>query len=333
MLMRLSEVVGHETAKVALRRAYASDRLHHAYLFAGPSGVGKRTLAMALAALVNCERPIGGDSAFDACGTCRSCIKLAGGGHPDVLEVAPEGRDIKIAQVRELHAATKYRPYEAARRLILIDDAHTLRVEAANALLKTLEEPRGDTMFVLVTPQSHRLLTTVISRCQPMRFGPLEPSEVDQVLRRVEPDLPPDPARGRLAEGSVGRALAIAHSPVYGARLELLNRFVALRDDGLGAATAWADELSRQRDAIDESLELVRSFVRDAILHQAGAATSRLVHADAPDAIARLVSGRSSETLLGLADAVDETAEWLAGNVNARLALEDLFLRAAARTP
>lgn len=329
-MVTLQHVVGHETVKAALRRAFAADRLHHAYLFAGPDGVGKRALGFALAALVNCEAPVGAADSLDACGACNSCLKMAGSGHPDVHEVAPDGRDIKIAQVREIHAATRFRPYEGKRRVFVIDQAHTMRVEAANALLKTLEEPRGDTMFVLVTPQPHRLLTTVISRCQPMRFGPLAPGEIAAVLERVAPELRDDEALARLAGGSIGRAQALAESPVFAERHTLIERFTTLDEAGVGAALGWADELSRDRDNLPEVLELFRSVLRDAVLRSSGASTERLLHVDRAGAVARLAAGRQTSALLALSERVDETERLLLGNVNARMALEQLLLLAAA---
>lgn len=316
--------------KSAIRRAFTTNRLHHAYLFAGPEGVGKRGLARAVASLVNCESPRGGADDIDACGECPACRKMSGGGHPDVHEVAPDGRDIKIAQVREIHSATKFRPYEGKRRVFIIDDAHTMRVEAANALLKTLEEPRGDTMFLLVTSQPHRLLTTVISRCQPMRFGPLSPAEVRDVLQRVAPELRDDDALARLSEGSIGRAQALAESSVFAERHTLIERIAALPDAGAGAAVAWADELARQRDMVPEVLDLLRSVLRDAVLRSAGADPERLRHVDRSGAVARLATHRSTPELLALAERVDETERLLLGNVNSRLALEQLFLLAAA---
>ncbi len=138
MQVFLGDILGHDRAIGALRRAHAAGRLHHAYLFSGPEGVGKRSTAAALAGLVNCEQPQGDLNTLDACGRCSACLKLAAGQHPDLLVIEPEGRFIKIDQVRAVSAATRFRPYEGARRFVLVDKADALHEAAANALLKTL---------------------------------------------------------------------------------------------------------------------------------------------------------------------------------------------------
>ncbi|MFT4702979.1 MAG: DNA polymerase-3 subunit delta' [Bradymonadia bacterium] len=326
MALTFSEVVGHERALGALRRAFASDRLHHAHLFSGPSGIGKRTTALALAALVNCESPVGAGEAIDSCGRCTSCIKMRAGQHPDLTIVEPDGRFIKIAQVRSITSQTRFRPYEGKRRVFIVCEAHTMRAEAANALLKTLEEPRGDTMFVLLTGQRHVLLTTVISRCQPLRFGPLSNDQMQRILARRPDAEPVDESILRLAAGSVGRALELSESSVFSDREELCLRLTELRSGPIAAATGWADQLSRARDDVPELLSWLRTMLRDAVILRAGAGEQRVANVDAMDTLRTLASGRSAVELVKLSEEVDRTEALLAGNVNVRMALESLLI-------
>lgn len=326
MLIRFGDIVGHDRQTRALRRAWASERLHHAYLVRGPSGIGKRAVGWALAALVNCHSPEGEGEEADACGRCPSCLKLKGGQHPDVSQIEAEGRAIKIDQIRAVQSATRFRPYEGRARVFIIERAETLRVEAANALLKTLEEPRGDTMFVVVSDQPHRLLTTIVSRCQPLRFGPLSPDDVAEALRRSGHSATLDPAIARLSAGSVGRALALTESSVYAQRRETIQRWCALAEGADADALGWAEEIARARDEHRELLGLLRSVVRDAVLLGGGASDERVLHVDE---LARL-SGWGERTglaaLLSLSEAIDESERWLDGNVNARMVFERLFL-------
>ena len=134
--MSLGRLIGNARVRGALLRAHARDRLPHALLFAGPEGVGKRTAALELARAVTCVAPVGGD----ACDTCPSCARAARGEHPDIRVWAPEGTFIKIAQMRELAREAYFRPFEARRRAMIVEDAHLLREVAANAILKILDE-------------------------------------------------------------------------------------------------------------------------------------------------------------------------------------------------
>lgn len=184
--MRLSEIIGHDGPRTMLLQAVARDAVHHAYLFEGPDGVGKRQVAYGFAALMGCTARAPGE---DACGACRHCRRIlamaadpAASPHPDVLSVAPDGKQIKVAQIRELLKIVPFPPIEAAYRVVIIEPADLLGDEAANALLKTLEEPPSRTRFILITNRPPALLTTIRSRCQRVRFGRLRDEELRQVL-------------------------------------------------------------------------------------------------------------------------------------------------------
>lgn len=166
-----ADVRGQERALGVLRAALANRRLHHALLFTGPSGVGKRTTALALASALNCETAPG-----EGCGTCATCTRIADGIHPDVITLAREGaaRIVPIETVRaQVIAAVGLPPHEARERVFLIDEATSLQPAAANSLLKTLEEPPARTRFVLMTVAPDQLLPTIRSRCQRVSFAPL----------------------------------------------------------------------------------------------------------------------------------------------------------------
>ncbi|MCB9519597.1 MAG: DNA polymerase III subunit delta' [Myxococcales bacterium] len=328
--MSFASIRGHQRALDILKRSIHAGRVHHAYLFAGPDGVGKRRVALALAAAVNCAAPVDGD----ACGQCGSCHKVASDTHPDVLVVEPDGRFIKIDQVRDLQARSRYRPYEGARRVFVIDGAELLRDEAANALLKGLEEPRGDTMFVLVSSQPQRLLTTIRSRCQELRFGRLPLTDLGELLAALRPEAsgPTRESAARVAEGSVSAALVALESPVHAARPELVGRLLALRTEGVAPALAWAEELTRPGAPTREVLGVFRSALRDAALVAAGASPDRVLNAELAAAIAGLAASESAAALVGATERVGEAEAMLDGNVNPRMTMESLLL-ALTRNP
>ena len=191
--MPFSDIVGHDGPKAALQAALRHGRLGHAYLFAGEPSVGKRLTAVRLAQAVNCEHEAAVPT--DACGHCRSCHQIEAHTHPDFLWIEPDTEavtpQIKIEQVREVEQALIYRPLIGRYKVCLVDEADRLTLSAANALLKTLEEPPAHSLFLLVTSRPLALPTTIRSRCQLVRFGPPPQRLVEQILVERRPLSPP----------------------------------------------------------------------------------------------------------------------------------------------
>ena len=245
--MSFCEVTGHRSLLTLLSRAIAHDSLPPSLIFSGPEGVGKCCVAVAVAAALNCQAPVraqreavaagpstrGGaghgradapsetselsdlsgmldDLEIDACGTCPMCRRIGRGVHADVMMITPgDTGAIKIDQIREATEGAAYRPFEGRRRLVIIDDADALVVEAQNALLKTLEEPPPASVFVLVSARPDMLVPTVRSRCQRLQFGRLTAAEVAALLMRAHGYSEENArAAAAAADGSVGRALA-----------------------------------------------------------------------------------------------------------------------------
>jgi DNA polymerase-3 subunit delta' len=209
--MTFREIVGHRRLVELLVRAIASGSLPPSLIFAGPDGVGKRQVALAVAQTLNCLSPVNGPGPGqrDACGTCTSCRKIARSLHPDVTVLDPEeNSSIKIEPVREVIGKTAYRPFEGRVRVVVIDRADLLGDDAQNALLKTLEEPPPRNVFILVTARPQLLLATVRSRCCQLRFAPLASAEMAAALvdrhKYSERDAR---ASAAMASGSFARAL------------------------------------------------------------------------------------------------------------------------------
>ncbi len=220
--MPLADCVGHRQALGLLTRAASRAALPPSLLFAGPDGVGKFTVAAALAQTLNCESPVAGDAPLhlDACGTCKTCqrfsriLRQMREGIEVALDcfvrIVPDDKaSIKVDVIRTLLSRTAFKPFDGKRRVAVIDGADALEVGAQNALLKALEEPPPATVFVLVTSRPDSLLETVRSRCPRVRFGPLSPDMVVEVLVR---DHGVDRARAvalaAVSGGSIGEALA-----------------------------------------------------------------------------------------------------------------------------
>ncbi len=269
--MQFREIVGQSSACMQLRRAFLHGRLSHAYIFDGPEGVGKRTTALALAALLLCETPHEGDS----CGACASCKQLAAGTHPDCHLIAPDGRGIKIKQIRELRARLSGTASYGGYTVVIIDAAETMTLEAANAFLKTVEEPQGPTCFILVTNGAERLPDTIRSRAQTVRFAPLSQANLAHLLGTAA-DTPEGHIALDLAQGSISRAQALladeAQRSTLMARreaLETLLRQLPTQHDG--ALLRFADGFSGDRDGVLAEVLLIRRYYEARLKESAAA--------------------------------------------------------------
>jgi DNA polymerase III subunit delta' len=319
--MAFDEVLGHERVRELLSRALDAARLPPALLLSGPDGVGKRTLALAVGRALVCERRGGCEP------TCAPCRRAAQGAHPDVILVRPETQAIKIAQIRGVVREIMGRPFEARARAVVIDDAHSMTEEAANALLKSLEEPPATSHVLLVTSAPQALLPTIRSRCQTLRMGPLPPALLERHLRS-QLGLEAEEARLRaaLAGGSVGAALAFESEAYRAVREQLL----ALLEAPSGAlARAEAAERIADLDDPLAALTVLRSLLRDVEAIRCGGAADRLLNRDVAGRLAPLAEGPLGARALSLMGLAGETTERLQANANKLLAM-DLLVEAVS---
>jgi len=320
---RLSDILGQTQAVDVLRRAAAAGKLAHAYLFTGPEGVGKATCARHLAAALNCD-----SAPAEGCNECISCHKIEHGLHPDLLHIEPDGAMIKIGQVRQLEEQLSFAPHEGRCRVVLIDGADLLNLNAANALLKSVEEPRPRTLFVLVASAGHRVVPTLVSRCQRLRFVPLDADLVFQVVSRVSDAREEDRrASAVLAEGSPRRALRL----IEGEQVTFIQHTVgallrAAQSPEMLPLFAAAADAGRDRQALQEVLEVVRVRLRDLLLCREGLADGRVVDAERLPRLQQEAARTSRSAVLRQLRAVQEAQLALRGNVNPTLTLENLVL-------
>jgi DNA polymerase-3 subunit delta' len=331
--MTLRDIIGHRRLTMLIARAIARESLPPTLLFAGPSGVGKWAVARATAQTVNClahEKP-GGDLAIDACGTCRSCDRIARGVHVDVLTLEPDDRaSIKTEVVREVLSGVGFRPFEGRRRVVLIREADTLEHQAQNALLKSLEEPPPGTMFILTTAVPGLLLPTVRSRCMRLRFGRLTAAEVATGLVRNHDY---SEVTAPLADGSLGQALALIDNDLSAFRdlaMGLLRTSAGRADpqsrvQAASSLHSAGSKKERTREDVAIILRLMASMLRDLEAINAGADRAVLANPSLTgdlEAMSRAYSGDRARSAFGVVDralgALERNAgikvvtEWLA---------------------
>ncbi len=360
--MAFDSVLGHERIRALLSRAIAGGRVPHALLFAGPEGVGKRTLALAFASALLCDQrgPAG------PCGACRHCTRVArslsgldelrAGAekgyrgpddaalydfrlHPDLVLVEPPARgrrpEILSAQADDIARETFKAPFEARARAFVMDDAHALcagtTVTAANALLKSLEEPPGHTHFVLVTSQPQSLLPTIRSRCQTLAFGALPTAGLVEKLRGEGMSESEARLRAALCGGSLGAARAFDEDAWRGAREGLVSLLEAgPRLDPAGRLKAA--EMLKELDDVRSGLGTLRTLLRDVAVIHAGAGTSLLLNPDLTPRLQAMAAGPLGPRAAGLAQAAAEARDALAGYAHEQLTL-DVFVERFAAQP
>jgi len=323
-VLRFDDILGHEEIIERLKRDLARDRLAHAYLFVGPEGVGKATVARLLGAATLCREP---EESERPCGKCLACGKIQRSNHPDFHVVAPaEGkRWIRIDQIRELQAALALRPFEADRRVVIIDCAESMNESAQNAFLKTLEEPPPGTLIVMVAPGAHHLLPTIVSRCRIERLGPLKTEHIVKIMIE-ERGLDEEHASlvAGLSAGSVGTALAMDSDFAQRIRPAILRRVADISmskdidPEKILGVTKQLDMLG------DDSLALIRIMLTDVASKKMG--RGRISNFDMSDLIDQLAQRWSAQDIVVRFDRTLEAQAGLARNLNRALVFENLLL-------
>ena len=329
--------IGHAPALAALQRAIESGRPAHAYVFTGPEGVGKATAALEFAAALNCE------ANDKPCGDCRPCRDTLANRHPDVESIAPGGlcdepdhrdhadsRDLRICQVRRLERVLSLAPYAGGRRVAIIDAADTLRAEAANAFLKTLEEPPPGTVIVLLVEREERLPETVLSRCQRIAFRRIDTPTVIAALQSRGADLPTAQAIATAAAGRIGWAFRALEDPeVLEERDSMLDDAVRVAHGGRVERFGWARGAESRAPGVRErylrGLDAWESWWRDVLLAASGARAGFL---NQDRAAVLLEEGKlySIGEVVHFLRSLLQTREHLQENVDPQLALENLTL-------
>lgn len=250
--------MGQEHALLVLQKALTGSRLAHAYLFYGPSGVGKKLTALQFTKALYCL-----STTTDACDACVPCRKIAAGNHPDVTLVTPDDTSLKIEQIRALQHRLGYKPYENQRTTIILDGCEYLTPPAANALLKTLEEPPPGTLLILLTGNKTALPLTIISRCQLVPFQPLAPTHLSTILTHQGVDAATATLASTLLEGRVDRFYQEDFTQTLAWRQ---STFAMLEDISLNRGMTWflrARQLASKREQCEELLRWLMLFCRD----------------------------------------------------------------------
>ncbi len=318
--MSFKDIIGQRLAVDLIKRAIDEKRFAHAYLFIGPEGVGKSLLAKTFAKALNCDK--GGT---EPCGACVSCNKIEDNIHPDVLFIYPEGKSsqISIDSIRKIERAMSLKPYEGRTKVYVIDGADNMTEEAANCLLKSLEEPPKDTVMVLLASNMSRLMPTIISRCQKITFYPLDEESVkSELTRRYGLDEKKALCISRFAEGSLGKAIETMEEDALTKRDKVVDEFISPKR--LGYEDVWLYD--EPRDKVNGILSTLAVYFRDLLVFSLSRDAGLLVNLDKADEITRDSKRYSAERLEEIIEAIAATQERIKRNANIKIALASMRL-------
>ncbi|PIW68610.1 MAG: DNA polymerase III subunit delta' [Candidatus Omnitrophica bacterium CG12_big_fil_rev_8_21_14_0_65_42_8] len=323
--MSLKDIIGQDTAVRLLQGMIGGGQLSGSYLFIGPMGVGKCTVSIEFAKAINCE-----EKGLDACEECVSCGKINSSNHPDVfiIQKEKEAGFIKIDKIRDIIYQASLKPYEAGKKIFIINNAEDMNEESQNALLKILEEPRENQIFILTTSAVSGLLPTVISRCKAVKFNLLSRVQIQRLLVEKR-GFNEDEAIlfSHMALGSPGRAIAFKEGDEMRERDRMLNDFFFRK------RALFREEVCDEKNYADleESLKMLLSWYRDLLVSKFTEDKSVFLNVDRMNEIFSYSAGFSAGKLEKNISSVMKTINYLRRNVNPKMALFNMALELERR--
>src|SRR3972149_5718112 len=349
--MSFNNILGQERAKKILINSLIKGNISHAYIFAGPEEVGKKLTALTFAKTLNC---INGKE--DCCEECLSCKKINSLNYPDLIIIRKgdentktntisdikrnfgdenedkdkESKSIKIGAIRELQRRLSLKPYEGKRKVAIIDNAEDMIAASCNAFLKTLEEPPGETVIILITSNTHSLLPTVVSRCQVIKFNPLSDEHIKEILIKNYKFSENDASiLASLSKGRLGSALTADYKELCKYREDVLKMIKSSIRGDLEYIFTESKRLSKEKEELPEFLDSVIDLLRDAVIINGTGIDEGVINKDVSDKIKEFSSGLHIQYILNMVDTVQQTKSLLKRNANPQLAIETMMMNLA----
>lgn len=331
------ELIDQERPVHLLETALASGHIPHAFLFTGLNGVGKKSAALSFAMVCNCyelrnkaadskRMHLGQSSSATPCGSCGSCKKIISGTHPDIHVVKPAGTIIKVEQIRALCRRLTLKPNEASIRLAVISDAHMLNPEAGNTLLKTLEEPPDNTIFILTALQATDLLPTIVSRCRHIRFNPISRVRLASFLTgKYGLDLMEANVIAAMSDGSFTTAINMLESNWIKKRNSIIEHFEFLSCNSIRFSLAFSETLSKNKKWLSDAFFIMKMWYRDIVVFNFS--PNHIVYMDLWEKIKSASLQTTVEKTLYKIRAIEESEKNISANANIRTTLDALFIK------
>lgn len=320
--MPFDSIIGHTFPVSLLRNMLTTGRIANAYLFSGIEGIGKCTLAISFAKALNCRQ-----QTADFCGECLSCHKIAEKIHPDLFWLEPEKNVITVDKIREVQHRIIFKPLEGQHKVVIIDQAEKLNRYAANCLLKTLEEPPEDTVIILIVNASTYLLPTIISRCQTIRFAPLQHEQITSFLEHKDIGGAKAALIASLAQGSIKKAMFLLEHNFIAKRKKLLKFLVPASPDRFETLFRLSSQVSNNTEEIPQILEFLQTWYRDLYLLKQGFPVAKLLNHDIIDEMLESVKRETGAGLIKKMKKLRWIQQNLGANLNLRVALESALMQ------
>jgi DNA polymerase-3 subunit delta' len=312
--MRFSDVLGHERSLNIIQAHLENSRFSGAYIFSGPEGIGKKMVAKIIAQQLNCTAEAG-----RPCENCSSCLKTQKEQHPDLHIIQNGESQIKIEDIREILRQANFRPYEGNSKIFIIDNAHKLNSEAANSLLKVLEEPPKDVLIILVTHKPQNIIKTVLSRCKVIKFSPLIRTQLENVLaKNYALDRTAAHFLAYYAEGRLGLALRLKDTPLLQEKNKIFDSFI------LSSKPLDRNIMGQSKEQLQVSLNILASWFRDIYLLKCGLSDKEAIHLDRHSDLLKLIPRFSFKQLDDVMATLSESTLYLEKNINSKLILHNL---------
>jgi len=340
--MFFDDIIGQQSAVNIFKQVLESNRLSHAYIFTGPSGVGKFLFARTMAKVLMCENNEEGKWFTKGCSKCRACKLVDKNSHPNlrIIEVEKGKQEINIEAVREIEKELILMPFYRSYRVFIINEAERMSEESANAFLKTLEEPVKNTVIILVTSNLTALLPTILSRCQIIRFYPLQQEQMKEYLiKHMKIDSGQASFLTHLCRGSIGDAVGLHSQNMFSQRDSLINGLIEKnRSSHLGGAGGnMPDRIIKYakynaqdnegiRQEIIRQLKIIGFFVRDVLWLHYGLVDSKLFNRDKITEVKKYQKSYDCQQVEKLIDKLLESERYLRYNANINLVMDNLFL-------
>lgn len=320
--MAFKDILGNERQKKILRKALQKDRIPNSMLFCGLEGVGKKSLALVLAKAMNCEK-----RKDDACEVCASCKAISRANFPDVMVITPDGNMIKIDQMRILKKIAYLRPMMGKKRVFIVANAEKMNEEAANSLLKILEEPPLFSHIILVTSNPDMIKPTIKSRCQVLSFQPISREDIEKIL--LERGFEKERAKivSLLVGGNLTKALNLEWEEIQAKRERAWELFLSLlRQENIATFLRnYSSSRGLMREELEQSLEILSSFCRDLVLIKEKSDIRLLMNPDYAEEFKKTENFLSLDRSLDFIEKIDYALYALQRNLNMNLLITSLF--------
>jgi DNA polymerase-3 subunit delta' len=325
--MGFEQIVGHPKQLEALRLALAHGRLHHAYLFVGAAGVGKKTIGISLAKAIHCSVATG-----DFCGECADCVRIENGNHSDVRFIEPLAgkKEISIQQIRELEKELNLRSFSGTKKIAILDPATMMNLPAQNALLKTLEEPPRDSLLILIASNLGGLLPTLRSRCLRISFVPLSRDQVAAFLFSQK-KVPIEEAKllAAMSMGSLEAVAAVDPQELLARRRRWIDLLLRVASGDYRIAAETAEALAGNKEESLRFLDWAESWYRDLLVYTVTQNRQEVVNGDMLPQIQQASAAVDIKHLLARLAEVKNAFDAIYRNLNRRMVLESLLLNAS----